>query len=210
MLWEITRGNHIIPPSPFFEQYTNELKLWDDMTLKGQTTFFLVVLLLLIAASALSIAHQISTVSYLEQEHSVTKNQLAELMKEWEALTFERWMLLNLGTFPRNASLLNATDNIETFVFYSSDVSKEDLASRFDLLAEDLNITVAYLELANQTSFNTLEGMCDEAGFPQPNQSQSYMVTLNSSKMICLSLEQVDDEVFIKCVEYLRLSTPQA
>lgn len=180
------------------------------MTLKGQTTFFLVVLLLLIAASALSIAHHISTVSYLEQEHSVTKNQLSELMKEWEALTFERWMLLNLGTFPRNASLLNATDNIETFVFYSSDVSKEDLASRFDLFAEDLNITVAYLELANQTSFNTLEGMCDEAGFPQPNQSQTYMVILNSSKMICLSLEQVDDEVFIKCVEYLRLSTPQA
>lgn len=114
----------------------NELKLWDDMAIKGQTKLLLVVLLLLVAATALSINHQVNTLSYLEQEYSSRESQLSEQMKEWEALTFERWMLLNLGTYPRNSSLLNATGSIEAFIFYSNDVLKENLMSRFDPLAE--------------------------------------------------------------------------
>jgi len=187
----------------------NELKLWDDMAIKSQTKLLLVALLLLIAATALSINHQVNTLSYLEQEYSSTESQLSELMKEWEVLTFERWMLLNLGTYPRNASLLNATGSIEAFVFYSNDVSEENLMSRFDPLAESFDITVAYLGLMNQTNLNTLEEICGKAGFPQPSPWQSYVIVLNSSKIICLRLEHVDDEVFSKCVEYLRLSMPE-
>lgn len=179
------------------------------MTKKSQTTLLLLALLLLIAASALSINHQFNTLSYLEQEYSSTESQLSELMKEWEALTFERWMLLELGTCPRNASPLNATGSIEAFVFYSKDVSKKNLTSRFDPLAESSNITVAYLGLTNQTNLDTLEGICNKTGFPKPSPWHSYVIVLNSSKIICLRLEKVDNEVFSKCVEYLKLSMPK-
>lgn len=180
------------------------------MAIKGQTTLLLVALLLLIAATLLSINHQFNTLSYLEQEYSSTESQLSELMKEWEALTFERWMLLDLGTYPRNASPLGLIGGIEAFIFYSNDVSEENLTSRFDPLAESFNITVAYLGLANQTNLNTFKDICNKTGFPEPSSSQSYVIILNSSKIIRLRLEQVDNEVFSKCVEYLSLSRPEA
>lgn len=179
------------------------------MATKSQTTLLLAALLLLIAATALSINHQFNTLSYLEHEYSSTESQLSELMKEWEALTFERWMLLDFGTYPRNASPLGLIEGIEAIIFYSNDVSEENLTSRFDPLAENLNITVTYLGLANQTNLNTLKDTCNKTGFPEPSLWQSYLIVLNSDKIIRLRLEQVDNEVFSKCVEHLSLSTPE-
>ncbi len=169
----------------------------------------MVAFLLLLAASALSISYQVNRLSYLELEYSDMEKQFSSLMKEWESLTFERWLLHDLGTYPRNSSPLEMTENTEIFIFYSNKVSIENLTSRFDPLAESFNVTVAYLELANQTNLITLDDICNKTGFPEPNPSQSYMLFLNSSKIICLRLEQVDSEVFSKCVEYLSLSKPE-
>ena len=179
------------------------------MAIKGQTLLLMVAFLLLLAASALSISYQVNRLSYLELEYSDIEKQFSSLMKEWEALTFERWLLHDLGTYPRNSSPLETTENTEIFIFYSNEVSIENLTSRFDPLAESFKVTVAYLELANQTNLNTLDDICNKTGFPEPNPSQSYMLFLNSSKIICLRLEQVDSEVFSKCVEYLSLSKPE-
>jgi len=179
------------------------------MTIKRQTSLLLVALLLLIAASGLSISHQVNTISYLEQEYSDTEKQVSNLIEEWEILTLERWMLLNLGTYPRNASSLGLIVGVEAFIFYSYSVSLENLTSRFDLLAESLSVTIAYFELVNLTNFNKLKDICNKTGFPEPTIWQSYVIVLNSSKIICLGLEQVTDEVFSKCVEYLSLSVQE-
>jgi hypothetical protein len=176
------------------------------MVTKGQTALLLASLLLLIAATLLSLNHQFNTLSRLEQEYSSTEKQWSELVNEWKVLTFERWMLLNLGTYPRNASPLGLTGGIEALIFYSDDVSEEDLTSRFDPLAESFNISITYLGLTNQTNLDRLEDICNKTNLPEPSQEQSYVIMLNSSKIICLRLEQVDDEVFGKCVEYLSLS----
>jgi len=182
---------------------------WDDMALKGQASLLLVALLLLIAAGALSTSHQVNTLSYLEQKYSDTEKQVSNLVKEWKVLTLERWMLLNLGTYPRNASPLELIGGIKALIFYSNNVSPENLASKFDPLAGIFSVTIAYLELANQTNLNTLKEICNKTGFPEPISWQSYVVILNSSKIICLRLEQVDNEVFSKCVEYLSLTAPE-
>ena len=176
------------------------------MAIKGQTLLLLMAFLLLVAASALSISYQVNQLSHLELEYSDMEKQISTLMTEWDALTFERWLLHDLGTYPRNASPLETTENIQILTFYSSDVSIENLTSRFDLLAGTFNVTVAYLDLGNQTNVSTFENICNETGFPKPSLSQSYMLFLNSSKIIRLRLEQVDDEVFSKCVGYLSLS----
>jgi len=94
------------------------------MTLKRQTVSLLLVFGVLIVAGALSINHQVNMLARLEQEYSSTESQLSETMKEWEILSFERWMLLELGTYPRNASVLNAASSVEAFVFYSNNVQK--------------------------------------------------------------------------------------
>ena len=176
------------------------------MAIKGQTILLLVAFLLLFATSALSISYQVNNLTYLELEYSDTEKQISNMMNEWEALTFERWLLHDLGTYPRNSSPLETSESIKIFMFYSNDVSKENLTSRFDQLAESLNVAVTYLELANQTNLNILKDMCNKTGFPEPNSSKSYVLFLDSSRIICLRLEQVDDEVFSKCVEYLSLS----
>lgn len=187
----------------------NGLRLWGGFTMKGQTILILAVLLLSISAIVLSINHHFNVLSYLEEEYSDTESRLSVLKKEWETVTFERWMLVELGTYPRNASSLNAADIIKTFVFYSNNVSEENSTLRFDALSENFNITVAYLELTNQTNVDKLEQICNKTGFPQPDPWQSYVILLNSSKIICLRLEQTTDEVFSKCVEYLRGSVPE-
>jgi len=179
------------------------------MAIKGRTSLLLMALLLIIATGALSIRHQITTLSYLKQEYSDTEEQISNLMKKWESLTLERWMLRDLGTYPRNASSLESVEGIEALVFYSNDVSEENLTSRFDPLAESLNVTVAYFGLANQTNLSTLQDMCNKTGFPEPSPLQSYVLILNSDKIICLRLEQVDSEVFSKCVRYLSLSVSE-
>jgi len=81
--------------------------------------------------------------------------------------------------------------------------------SKFDPLGESFNVTVAYLGFANQTNLDTLEGMCNTVDFPEPSPLQSYVIILNSSKIVCLRLEQVDNEVFSNCVEYLRVLMPE-
>jgi len=176
------------------------------MAIKRQSSLLLVALLLLIAGT-LSISYQANTLSYLNQEFSDTETQVSNLINDWEALTLERWMLLHLGTYPRNASSLGSIEGIKAFIFYSN-VSLENLTSRFDLLAENLSVTITYLELANQTNLHTLKDICNKTGFPEPP-SQSYVIVLNSSRIICLGLKQVDNEVFGKCVEYLSLSSPE-
>jgi hypothetical protein len=175
------------------------------MAIKGQTMLLLVAVSLLIIVTGLSINYQVNVLSSLEQNYSNAEKQFSGLMKEWEALAFEKWMLLNLGTYPRNASPSGVIEGIEAFIFYSKDVLKENLTSRFDPLAESFNITVEYLGLANQTNLNTLKDICYKNGFPEPNSWQNYLIFLNSSKIICLRLEQVDNEVFGKCVDYLNL-----
>ena len=179
------------------------------MAIKGQTLLLLMAFLSLLAASALSVSYQANQLSQLELEYFDMENQFSDLMNEWKALTFERWLLHDLGTYPRNSSPLETTENIQILTFYSNDISIENLTSRFDPLAETFNVTVAYLDLGNQTNVSTLEDICTKTGFPKPNPSQSYMVFLNSSKIIRLSLEQVSDEVFNKCVGYLSLSNPE-
>jgi len=150
------------------------------MTLKRQTVSLLLVFGVLIVAGALSINHQVNMLARLEQEYSSTESQLSETMKEWEILSFERWMLLELGTYPRNASVLNAASSVEAFVFYSNNVPEEDLMSKFDPLGESFNVTVAYLGFANQTNLETLEGMCNAVDFPELSPLQSYVIILNS------------------------------
>ena len=176
------------------------------MAIKGQTILLLVAFLLLFATSALSIGYQVDRLAYFELEYSGMEKQVSNMMNEWEALTFERWLLHDLGTYPRNSSSLETSESIEIFMFYSNAVSEENLTSRFDQVAEGQNVTVTYLELANQTNLDILKDMCDKTGFLEPSSSQSYVFFLDSSKIICLELEQVDDEVFRKCVEYLSLS----
>ena len=166
--------------------------------------------MLIIVAGALSISHQVNTLSCLNQEYSDTEKQISDLMKEWETLTLERWMLRDLGTYPRNSSSLGLNGGIKALIFYYSDASEENLTSRFGPLAASLNVTnIAYLGLANQTNLNTLKDLCDKTDFPEPSPWQSYVVILNSSKIMCLRLEQVDNEVFSKCVRYLSLSVSE-
>jgi len=186
----------------------NELNLWDGMAIKGQTRLLLVAFFLLIAATALSISHQVNTLSYLRQDYLDAEERVSNLMKEWEALAFEQWILLKLGTYPRNASGLGLSGGVRVFVFYSNDTSEENLKSTFDPLAQSFNITIAYLGLVNQTNLNTLKDMWNRTGFAEePNAWQSYVIFLNSSKIICLRLEQVGNEAFNKCMEYLSLPT---
>jgi len=177
------------------------------MTIKRYTSLLLVALLLLIVIGTLSVSHQVNTLSYLKREYSDVESQISDLMKEWEALAFERWMLRDLGTYPHNASPLEWTGGVKALIYYSNDVSEENL-TRFDQLAESFNITITYLELANHTNLNKLKDMCKKTGFAEPSSSQSYLIVLNSSKIICLWLEQVDNKVFSKCIEYLSLSVP--
>jgi len=176
------------------------------MAIKGQTLLLLVVFLFVFAASGLSISYQVNRLAHLELEYSSMEQQVSNIMTEWEALAFERWLLRDLGTYPRNASPLETSANIEIFMFYSNDVSRENVTSRFDQLAASLNVMVSYLELANQTNLNTLKDMCNKTGLPEPNSAQSYVLFLDSRKIIRLGLEQVVEEVFRKCVEYLSLS----
>lgn len=163
--------------------------------------------LLLIVANALSINYHVGRLSNLKQEHLDLERQISELMKEQKATTFEHWMLHELGTYPRNASPLGMAQGIEASIVYSSNFSEENLRSKFDPLAESLNITVTYLALIDQENLNQLEYICNKTGFPEPSPEQSYVILLNPSKIICLRLEQVidDEEVFRKCVEYLAL-----
>ena len=179
------------------------------MAIKDQTKLLLVFLLLLIAVGALSIGHQVSMLSHLEREYSYTEKQISSMMKECETLTLEQWMLLNLGTYPRNATSLNLSEDIEALIFYSYDILEEDLDLRFDQLTESYNLTVTYLGFANQTNLNLLKDICDKTGFPEPNQRQNYLIVLNPSKIICLRVEQVDSEVLSKCIEYLSLSVSE-
>ena len=114
-------------------------------------------------------------------------------------------MLHELGTYPENASSIGMAQGINATIFFSSNVSEEDLVSKFDPLAKTLNITVTYLGLIDQENVDLLKDVFLRMGFPEPNPGQSYVILLNPSKRICLRLEQVTDEVFKKCVEYLAI-----
>lgn len=170
-----------------------------------QTILLFAVSLLLIAANALSIDYHVGRLSNLRQEYLDLERQISELMKEQKATTLEYWMLHELGTYPRNASIMGMTDGINATVFYPSNISEEDLALKFNPLAETLNMTVTHLSLTDQENVELLNEIFLKTGFPEPNPSQSYVILLNPSKIICLKLEQVTDEVFRRCVEYLAI-----
>lgn len=170
-----------------------------------QTMLLFAASLLLIAANALSINYHVGGLSNLKQEYLDLERQISELMKEQKATTLEQWMLRELGTYPRNASSLGMTQGINVSIFYSSNISEEDLALRFNPLAETLNITVTYLSLIDQGNIELLNETLLKTGFPELNLDQSYVILLNPSKIICLRLGQVTDEVFRRCVEYLAI-----
>lgn len=114
-------------------------------------------------------------------------------------------MLHELGTYPRNTSMIWTTRGINASIFCPSNVSEEDLALRFNPLAETLNITVTCLSLKDQENVELLNEIFLKTSLPEPNLGQSYVILFNPSKTICLRLEQVTDEVFKKCVEYLTI-----
>lgn len=170
-----------------------------------QTILLFAVSLLLIAAFALSINYHVDKLSNLEQERLDLERQISELMKDQKATTLEHWMLHELGTYPKNTSGIEITQGINAFMFYPSNVSEEDLALRFNPLAETLNITVAYLSLTDQENIELLNEIFLKADFPEANPNQTYVILLNSSRTICLDLEQVTEKVFTRCVEYLAI-----
>ncbi len=114
-------------------------------------------------------------------------------------------MLYELGTYPKNVSLIGITQGINATIFFSSNVSEEDLMSKFNPLGKTLNITVTYLSLIDQENVDLLNDVFLKTGFPEPNPGQSYVILSNPSKRICLRLDQVTNEVFKKCVEYLTI-----
>jgi len=170
-----------------------------------QTILLFATSLLLITANALSINYHAGRLSDLKQECLDLERQISGLMKEQKATTLEQWMLHELGTCPKNASMLGMTQGINATIFFQSNVSRQDLALKFNPLAETINITVTYLSLIDQENVELLNEILLKTGFPEPNLGQSYMILLNSSKIICLRLEQATDEVFRKCVEYLAI-----
>jgi len=170
----------------------------------GQTMLLLAVLLL-IAANALSINYHIGKLSILRQECIDLTRQISELVKKQKATILEYWMLRELGIYPRNTSLPWITQGIEAVIFYSSNVSEDDLALKFNSLAKSLNITVTYSSLMDQENVELLKDICLRTGYPEPNLEQSYVVLSNSTRIIFLKLEQVTEEVLRKCVEYLAI-----
>lgn len=170
-----------------------------------QTILLFAASLLLIAANALSVNYHVGELSNLKQEYLDLESQISELIEEQRAATLEHWMLHKLGIYPRNASPIGMAQGINATIFFSSNVSEGDLLLRFNPLAENFDITVTYLGLVDPKNVELLDEIFFKTGFPELNLGQSYLILLNPSKIICLGLEQVTDEVFSRCLEYLAI-----